>query len=52
MFELLTLVVFVWILIKCIGLMLRITWGVAKIVAAIILVLATVFFGTFLLRKK
>ena len=40
MFELLTLVVFVWILIKCIGLMLRITWGVAKIVAAIILVLA------------
>lgn len=40
MFELLTLVVFAWILIKCIGLMLRITWGVAKIVAAIILVLA------------
>ena len=40
MFELLTLVVFVWIFIKCIGLMLRITWGVAKIVAAIILVLA------------
>ena len=40
MFELLTLVVFIWILIKCIGLMLRITWGVAKIVAAIILVLA------------
>lgn len=40
MFELLTLVVFGWILIKCIGLMLRITWGVAKIVATIILVLA------------
>lgn len=40
MFELLTLVVFGWILIKCIGLMLRITWGAAKIVAAIILVLA------------
>ena len=40
MLELLTLVVFIWILIKCIGLMLRITWGVAKIVAAIILVLA------------
>ena len=40
MLELLTLVVFIWILIKCIGLMLRITWGVAKIVATIILVLA------------
>ena len=40
MFELLTLVVFALILIKCIGLMLRITWGVAKIVATIILVLA------------
>lgn len=40
MFELLTLAVFAWILIKCIGLMLRITWGAAKIVATIILVLA------------
>jgi len=40
MLELLTLVVFAWILIKSIGLMLRLTWGVAKIIAAIIMVLA------------
>ena len=40
MFELLTLVVFVWILVKSIGWMLRLTWGAAKIIAAIILVLA------------
>ena len=40
MFELLTLVVFVWILIKSIGLMLRLTWGMAKIIAAILIVLA------------
>jgi len=40
MFELLTLVVFIWILIKSVGLMLRLTWGVAKIIAAILIVLA------------
>lgn len=40
MFEILTLVVFVWILIKSIGLMLRLTWGAAKIIATILLVLA------------
>ena len=40
MFELLTLVVFIWILIKSIGLMLRLTWGAAKIIATILLVLA------------
>lgn len=40
MFEILTLIVFVWILIKSIGLMLRLTWGAAKIIAAVLLVLA------------
>ena len=40
MFELLTIVVFGWLLFKSIGLMLRLTWGVAKIIAAVILVLA------------
>ena len=40
MFELLTIVVFAWLLFKTIGLMLRLTWGMAKIIAAIILVLA------------
>lgn len=40
MFELLTCVVFAWILIKSIGLMLRLTWGIAKIIATILMVLA------------
>ena len=40
MFEILTLIVFVWILIKSIGLMLRLTWGAAKIIATVLLVLA------------
>ena len=40
MFEVLTIVVFVWILIKAFGLMLRLTWGIAKILAAILMVLA------------
>ena len=40
MLEILTLIVFVWILIKSIGLMLRLTWGAAKIIAAVLLVLA------------
>ena len=40
MFELLTIVVFVWLLIKAIGLAFKLTWGMAKIVASILLVLA------------
>ena len=40
MFEVLTIVVFVWILIKAFGLMLRLTWGIAKILAAVLMVLA------------
>lgn len=40
MFEVLTLVVFIWILVKSIGLMLRLTWGAAKIIATVLLVLA------------
>ena len=40
MFEILTFIVFVWILIKSIGLMLRLTWGAAKIIATVLLVLA------------
>ena len=30
MFELLTLVIFMWLLVKTIGLAFRLTWGVAK----------------------
>ena len=40
MFELLTIVVFVWLLIKTIGLAFKLTRGMAKIVASILLVLA------------
>lgn len=40
MFELLTIVVFAWLLIKAIGLAFKLTWGMAKIVASILLVLA------------
>lgn len=40
MFELLTIVVSVWLLIKTIGLAFKLTWGMAKIVASILMVLA------------
>ena len=40
MFELLTIVVFAWLLIKTIGLAFKLTWGMAKIIASILLVLA------------
>ena len=40
MFELLTIVVVVWLLIKTIGLAFKLTWGLAKIVASILMVLA------------
>lgn len=40
MFELLSLFVFIWLLSKTIGLALKLTWGVAKIAASILMVLA------------
>ena len=40
MFELLTIVVFVWLSIKAIGLAFKLTWGMAKIIASILMVLA------------
>ena len=40
MFELSTIIVFAWLLIKAIGLAFKLTWGMAKIVASILLVLA------------
>ena len=40
MFELLTLVLFVWLLVKVIGLSLRMTWGIAKITVSILIGLA------------
>ena len=40
MFELLITLLTVWIGIKAIGLMLKLTWGMAKLVAGILIVLA------------
>lgn len=40
MFELLVIVLFVWLLAKAIGLAFKLTWGVAKIVASILIGLA------------
>ena len=40
MFEFLTVAVFIWLLAKTFGLALRLTWGFAKVVAGILMVLA------------
>ena len=40
MFELITVLIFIWLLGKAIGLALRLTWGIAKIAASILMVLA------------
>lgn len=40
MFELLTIAIFIWLLVKTIGLALKLTWGAAKIVASILIGLA------------
>lgn len=40
MFEILTLIVFIWIMVKAIGLAFKLTWGIAKIIAGILMVFA------------
>lgn len=40
MFELLAIVVFVWLMFKTIGLMFKLTWGAAKIVSGILMIFA------------
>ena len=40
MFELLTLILFVWLFVKSIGLTLRMTWGITKITVSILIGLA------------
>lgn len=40
MFELLTIVLFIWLLSKAIGMVLMLAWGMAKIVAGILIVIA------------
>ena len=43
MFELFTILVFVWLMIQAIQLALKLTWGMAKIAAVILMVLAMPF---------
>ena len=52
MLELLTIVIFVWLLVKAIGLAFKLTWGVAKVIASIlisltlpVLIICLVFVG-------
>ena len=40
MYELLTIAIFIWLLVKAIGLAFKLTWGVAKIAASILIGLA------------
>ena len=40
MFELLIIAIFLWLLVKAIGLTFKLTWGVAKITASILIGLA------------
>lgn len=40
MFELFTLILFVWLFVKAIGLALKLTWGAAKIIASILVGIA------------
>ena len=40
MFELVIIALFIWLLVKAIGLAFKLTWGVAKIVASILIGLA------------
>lgn len=49
MFELLSVIVFVWLLIKAISQALKLTWGMAKIIAGILIVLALPMLIVFLL---
>ena len=44
MIEILISILAIWLLIKAIGLALKITWGVAKVVATILMVLAIPIF--------
>jgi len=43
MFELLTIVLFIWLLAKAVSLAFRLTWGAAKIAASILIAIAMPF---------
>ena len=41
MIELITVAVFVWLMCKAVGLAFKLTWGIAKVAASILMILAT-----------
>lgn len=40
MFEIAVLIVFIWLMVKSVGLVFKLTWGIAKIIASVLIVLA------------
>ena len=40
MFELLTVAIFIWLLVKAVGFAFKLTWGIAKVAASILIGLA------------
>ena len=40
MFEILTVGIFVWLTFKAVGLLFRLTWGIAKLIAGVLVFLA------------
>lgn len=40
MFEFLIVIVFVWLMIKAVGLAFKLTWGAAKVIASILITIA------------
>ncbi len=40
MFEIITLAIFIWLMVKAIGLAFKLTWGAAKVIAGILMVAA------------
>ena len=40
MLEILTVAIFIWLLVKAIGLAFKLTWGVAKVIASILMAVA------------
>lgn len=40
MFEILTIAIFIWLMVKAIGLAFKLTWGAAKVIASVLIGLA------------
>lgn len=40
MFELLTMIIFAWLMIKAVGLIFKLTWSIASVVAGVLMIIA------------